>query len=112
MANGFEAAMRMMRSRDPQRAEDGFGLLRDRAAEYLSALIEEFENEQADRGLRSWLLELIGLAESSEALPVLAAQLNSQDEMLRDWAVAGLTRLDTREARTALWRARANGTIA
>ncbi|MFD2473208.1 HEAT repeat domain-containing protein [Amycolatopsis silviterrae] len=111
MANGFEAAMRMMRSRDPQRAEDGFGLLRDRAAEYLPALLKEFENEAEDRGVRSWLLELIGMAESPAALPVLAAQLNSQNELLRNWAVIGLTRLDTREARTALWRARANGTI-
>ncbi|MGV9296402.1 HEAT repeat domain-containing protein [Amycolatopsis sp. NPDC003676] len=112
MAKGFEAAIRMMRSRDPQRAEDGFGWLRDHAAEHLPALIEQFENEQADRGLRSWLLELIGIAESPEALPVLTAQLNGTDELLRDWAVIGLTRLNTREARTALWRARANGAIA
>lgn len=112
MAKGFEAAMRMMRSRDPQRAEDGFGMLRERAAEHLPELIEQFENEQADRGLRSWLLELIGIAESPEALPVLTAQLNGTDELLRDWAVIGLTRLNTREARTALWRARANGAIA
>ncbi|WP_208720411.1 hypothetical protein [Amycolatopsis circi] len=35
MANGFDSAMQMMRSRDPQRTEDGFGWLHDRAAEHL-----------------------------------------------------------------------------
>ena len=71
----------------------------------------EFEQEQDDHGLRCWLLELIGAARSPDALPVLGAQLNSDDEALRDWAVTGLEKLDTPEARTLLWHARANGTI-
>ena len=53
----------------------------------------------------------MGAAGSPAALPVLRAQLDSDDESLRYWAVAGLTKLNTREARTLLWRARANGTI-
>ena len=62
--------------------------------------------------MRCWLLELIGAARSPDALPVLGAQLDSSDESLRYWAVAGLEKLGTPEARTLLWRARANGTIA
>jgi hypothetical protein len=111
MAQGFDAAMRLMRSRDPQRKEDGFARLRAHAAAHIAALIEQFENEQQDQGLRRWLLELIAEAESPAALPVLAAQLDSADESLRGWAAAGLTRLNTPEARSTLWRARANGTI-
>lgn len=112
MVQGFDAAMRLMRSRDPQRQEDGFAQLRVHAADYIAALIEQFENEQQDQGLRRWLLGLIAEAESPAALPVLAAQLDSADESLRESAITGLTRLTTPEARSTLWRARANGTIA
>lgn len=111
MAHSFDAAMRMMRSHDPQRQEDGFQHLRARAADHLEELIEQFEHEHHDQGLRRWLLELIAEAESVTALPILAAQLDNPDESMRDWATAGLTRLNTPEARSALWRARANGTI-
>jgi hypothetical protein len=111
MAQGFDTAMRMMRSHDPQRQEDGFHRLRARAGDHIDALIEQFEREQQDQGLRRWLLELIAAAASPAALQVLAAQLDSPDESLRGWATDGLTRLDTPEARTALCRARANGTI-
>ncbi|QWF79084.1 HEAT repeat domain-containing protein [Amycolatopsis sp. CA-230715] len=104
-------AMRLMRKRDPQTAEDGFHLLRPHAAEHVDELLHEFEQERADQGLRCWLLELIGEARSPAALPTLAAQSHSEDESLRFWAIHGLELLDTREARTALYRARANGTI-
>ena len=103
--------MRMMRRHNPQTREDGFQLLLAEVTEHVEALIAEFERE-TDPGLRRWLLELIGEAQAPEALPVLAAQLDSPDESLRSWATRGLERLDTPEARTALWRARANGTIA
>jgi hypothetical protein len=108
----FGDAMRLMRSHDPQRQEDGFHQFLPHAADHLHELIAQFEQEQDDHGLRCWLLELIGAARSPEALPVLAAQLSSEDESLRGWAAAGLNKLDTPEARTLLWRARANGTIA
>ncbi|MFJ9778740.1 hypothetical protein ACIRSS_04100 [Amycolatopsis sp. NPDC101161] len=111
MTRGFDAAMRSMRSRDRQRQEEGFAQLRAHAAEHIAGLIEQFENEGQDHGLRRWLLELIAGAESPAALPVLTAQLDSADESLRRSATAGLTRLTTPEARSTLWRARANGTI-
>lgn len=103
--------MRLMRTRDPQRREDGFHQLLPHAAEHLDELLEQFAQEQDDHGLRCWLLELIGAARSPTALPTLAAQLSSPDEALRAWAAVGLTNLDTPEARTLLWKARANGTI-
>ncbi|GLY35213.1 hypothetical protein Amsp01_012370 [Amycolatopsis sp. NBRC 101858] len=112
MVQGFDAAMRLMRNRDPQCQEDGFAQLRAHAADYIAALIEQFENEQQDQGLRRWLLQLIAEAESPAALSVLAAQLDSADESLRGWAITGLTQLTTPEARSTLWHARANGTIA
>jgi hypothetical protein len=111
MTPGFREAMRLMRSCDPQRREDGFRQVLPHAADHLGELIAQFEQEHDDHGLRCWLLELIGAARSPDALPVLAAQLDSDDESLRSWAAAGLKKLNTPEARTLLWRARANGTI-
>jgi hypothetical protein len=109
---GFAQAMRQMRSHDPQRREDGFRHLLLHAAEHLDQLIEQFELERDDHGLRCWLLELIGAACSPAALPVLTAQLASDDESLRHWAAVGLEKLGTQQARTLLWRARTNGIIA
>lgn len=100
-----------MRSHDPQRQEDGFHQLLPHTADHLDQLITQFEQEQDDHGLRCWLLELIGEARSPSALPLPAAQLESDDEALRGWAAAGLEKLSTQQARTLLWRARTNGTI-
>jgi SRSO17 transposase len=111
MTRSFPEAMRLMRSRDPQRQEDGFHQLLPHAAEHLDELIEQFEHEQDDHGLRCWLLELIAAAASPAALPTFAAQLNGPDEALRDWAAVGLSKLNTPEARTLLRQARVNGTI-
>ena len=110
VANEFEQAMRLMRSRDPQKQEDGFQLLRPHAAQHLEALITEFHREPG-HGLRCWLLELIGEARSADALPVLTAQLHGDDESLRSWAVRGLEELDTRPARQRLYQARSTGVI-
>ena len=111
MALKFHEAMRLMRSHDPQSREYGFYQLLPHAADHLDELVMQFEQETDDHGLRCWLLELIGAARSPAALPVLSAQLVSNDESLRNWAVTGLKKLDTPEARTLLWRARANGTL-
>ena len=102
--------MQLMRRHDPQAQEDGFALLRSHAAEYIEELIAQFLREN-DHGLRRWLLELIGHARSPRALPLLTEELHSPDVALRDWAVAGLQILDTREARQALYQARANGYV-
>lgn len=111
LTDRFQHAIWLMRRRDPQTKEDGFDLLRPHAAEHLDELIAAFTNERDDHGLRCWLLELIGEARSPRALPVLVAQLHSDDESLRSWAIRGLEQLDTKPARTELWKARANGLI-
>ena len=98
-----------MRSRDPQVAEDAFGTLRNHASDHVRDLIDAFHAERDDHGLRCWLLELIGEAQSPTALPVLVEELNGNDEALRSWAIRGLRQLGTRPAREALWRARSNG---
>ncbi|MEU4555393.1 HEAT repeat protein [Micromonospora violae] len=110
MANQFQHAMRLMRSRDPQKQEDGFHLLRPHAAQHLEELITEF-NREPNHGLRCWMLELIGEARSEDALPVLVAQLHGADEPLRFWAVKGLEQLDTKPARHQLYQARSAGLI-
>ena len=107
----FRRAMRLMRRHDPQAREDGFQQLLPHASDYLEDLLVEFAHEN-DHGLRCWLLELIGEARSPAALPLLTEQVASTDESLRYWAVCGLEKLDTREARQVLYRARANGWIA
>ena len=106
MTNRFDEAMRLMRRHDGQDREDGFALLRPHAAEHLDELIEAFRAEEDDGGLRAWLLELIGDARSPEALPILVEHLGH--ESLASWAVRGLEQLGTKEARTALYRHRAN----
>jgi hypothetical protein len=100
-----------MRRHDPQAKEDGFHLLLPHAAQHIDELIAEFVRERDDRGLRCWLLELIGEARSPLAFPVLVEQLNGDDEFLRFWAVRGLEQLDTKPARYELYKARANGLI-
>jgi hypothetical protein len=103
--DSFKKAMRLMRKHDPMLREEGFATLSAHAGEWLPLLVAELENEQRDRGLRAWLLELIGHSGSSDALPVLARYLDDDDESLRGWAERGLRDLDTREARRLLWNA-------
>jgi hypothetical protein len=108
----FAWALESMRSGDPQSRENGFDFLREHADTYVDELIAEFQKEQEDHGLRCWLLELVAEARSSAALPLLASQLEGEDEALQFWAVRGLEMLDSRDANQALHRARTNGWIA
>lgn len=103
MVDTFTKAMRLMRKHDPQLQEDGFAMLAAIASDVVPQLIAAYETE-SDHGLRCWLLELIGEARSEDALPVLSRELGSEDESIRDWARRGLEQLDTKEARTVLWR--------
>ena len=97
--------MEMMRKRDPATREDGFHWLMPHASEHIHELIAEFESEE-DFDLRCWLLELIGLAKSPDAFDFFARQLHADDSRLRNRALEGLKNLDSKEARTLLWRAR------
>jgi HEAT repeat protein len=114
----FARALEAMRSADPRVREDGFDFLREHADAYVDELIAAFtaerddgHDERDDHELRCWLLELISEARSPRALPVLAEQLDSEDESLRFWAIRGLEMLDTREAYQELSRARSSGWI-
>jgi hypothetical protein len=102
---GFKKCLAMMRQRDPQIQEEGFHWLLSHAGDYVPELIEEFGKEKAP-GLRCWLLELIGSAKSPAAFDVLKEQLRSQDDRLRYWAIWGLKKLGSKDARTLLWQAR------
>lgn len=99
MTRRFREAMWLMRRHDPQRNEDGYHMLLPVAHEHVDELIEAFQEEHDDHGLRCWLLELIGEARSEKALPVLAEQLNSSDEQLQAQAERGLKLLNSKEAR-------------
>ena len=100
---GFKRCMAMMRKHNPQTQEDGFYFLHSRANEYIDELIIEFRDETKNFGLRWWLLELIGEARSPKAFDVLVQYLDAEDESLRFWAIRGLEKLNTKEAREILW---------
>jgi hypothetical protein len=99
---GYAACLRMMRDRDALTQEHGYHWLLPHVAEYVGELVAEFRSETRDRGLRCWLLELLGEAKDLRTLGLFREQLLSADESLRDWAIRGLRLLETAEARAAL----------
>ncbi|VTU41425.1 hypothetical protein H4P1_00057 (plasmid) [Variovorax sp. PBS-H4] len=101
MVSDFVRGMAMMRKHDPQTQEDGFGLVKRVAAEHADELVVA-HSEEADPGLRNWLLELLVEAQSPEALPIFARALEL--DATRHWGEAGLLKLNTKEARAVLWR--------
>jgi hypothetical protein len=106
----WERALRDMRlSRNPQVQEDAFWYLHERAAELVSELRSAYEAE-TDHGSRCWLLELLGDARDPALEDLFAAALNEPDESLQQWASRGLRNLDTKTARTILWRHSQNRT--
>lgn len=106
MTKRFEQGMRLLRRRGEDR-EQGWALLSRHAAEHLDELVAAFRAEEG-QNMRVLLLGLIGEACSPEALPVLVEHLYDEDESLSGWAVNGLRKLDTEEARIVLYRHRAN----
>jgi hypothetical protein len=103
--------MRLMRSRDPGRREDGSHRILPVAADYVDELIAEFRAEGDDRGLRCWLLELLAAARSPRAFDVFADQLSGSDDSLRWWAIRGLETLGTKHARRLLWQWGQNSSV-
>ena len=78
----FAQCIERLHSRDALTMEDGFHWLLPRVSELLAELIAAFEDE-GNVTIRHRLLELIGEAKPSTALPLLAASLRSPDESLR-----------------------------
>jgi hypothetical protein len=115
MSKKFEQRLRMMYSRDGITAEEGFGDLLAHVEEHVEDLIAAFRaelaNPEPNLAMQSLLLELISESKSEAALPTLVEQLYSLDSSLSRWARQGLEKLDTKQARTELWKARSNGVL-
>ncbi|MEH0972823.1 HEAT repeat domain-containing protein [Micromonospora sp. CPCC 205546] len=103
----FRRSLAMMRSRDPQAMEDGFGLLLDIARQHVQELLDTY-GQEPDYRTRFLLLELIGEARSALAFEVLSTELWNEDEVFSYRAERGLRLLDTKEARRLLWQHRSN----
>jgi hypothetical protein len=97
----FSDLLAMMREGNPQVAEDGFHYLRPRAKEHVDELLTALGNE-TNHAMQCWLLQLIGEAKSEKGLVALCAYAKSQDDSLKSWAVQGLVKLNTRQAKTFL----------
>ncbi|AGZ43525.1 hypothetical protein [Actinoplanes friuliensis] len=106
MAREFERWLRLLHSRDPGTSDDGYFAISRHARELVDDLLAEYDRERGPARLS--LLMLLGDARSPKAFDVLAAELTSEDETMRRWARHGLEALDTKEARTLLWRDRQN----
>ena len=102
---GFDRYLQMLHSKNAMIQEEGFYDLAQHAGEYLEELLTAFDTEE-NRGMRSWLLEIIGYAKSPRAFPIFLKYLHSSDDSLRCWAKYGLAKLGTtREGRQLLWEA-------
>lgn len=107
----FQRLLRQMQSRDPERAEEGFSGLALRVGEFEDLLLEEYRSSTAEgagdfpstarRRCRAWLLELLSATGSEHLIPVFSDALG--DEEVQHWAIRGLERIDTKEARRILW---------
>ena len=98
----FADLMDMMRNGNPQVAEDGFAYLKPRAKKHIDELIVVLATE-TNHAMKCWLLELIGEARTERAFVALCAFARSDDGSLREWAVRGLEKLNTKQARTFLF---------
>lgn len=108
----FVRALEQLYSEDLDEREKGWDFIREHADSFAAELIAEFESrDEDDHEFRPLLLELICEARSPRALPLLAAQLDSDDESLRLWGERGLEMLGTREAEDELRRARLDGRL-
>ncbi|MFZ5891941.1 MAG: HEAT repeat domain-containing protein [Myxococcota bacterium] len=70
----------------------------------IASVMAAFKAQTDDRA-RSIVLSVIADAASVESLPLLIETLFDRDEMVQYWAASGLHRLNTPEARRALWHA-------
>jgi hypothetical protein len=93
--------LKMMREGNPQVAEDGFHYLRPRAREHVDELLTALATE-TNHAMQCWLLELIGEAKSDKGFVALCAYAKSADDSLKAWAVQGLVKLNSRQAKTFL----------
>jgi hypothetical protein len=97
----YSALKALMSHQNPSIREEGFDLLRDRAAEFAESLIADFEDGNYDDS-RYWFLELIVASQSPAALAVLVGELSHPTLSFRQLAAEGLKALATPESIAAL----------
>jgi hypothetical protein len=78
------------------------GDLTENAQGFLTEIIIAFYLE-TDQRVKRILIAAIAESAPVDAVGFLAENLNSTDDSICDWAIRGLERIDTKEARTALW---------
>jgi hypothetical protein len=71
----------------------------------LDELVAEFRRPENDARVRALVVAAIAEGGSPDAVPFLRDVLTDPDESARAWAAAGLRRIGTKAARTALWQA-------
>lgn len=97
----FEEAIRMLRSADAEKYEDWFSWLeaQENLLLYIQDIADLLRFETEDLSMRSTLVELIGIADLEEYVPLLVQELSHQDRLVRSWAYGMLVISDHEFAR-------------
>jgi hypothetical protein len=85
--------------------ESLMGDLIDHAPDHIDEIVATFK-EETDIWVQRLLLSVIAETCVPLALPLFKEMLKSSDWRLRSWSIHGLKKLNTKEARQALWEAR------
>ena len=106
---GVQKCVELLRNRNLRGARLDFVciLLEEQATNCVEELLQAFHAE-SDSWVKFLILNAIAAAESPRVVPFLAECLGSSDPELRHRAAAELERIDTKQARTALFRDRQN----
>ena len=97
----FEEAIRMLRSADAEKYEDWFSWLeaQENLLLYIQDIADLLRFETEDLSMRSTLVELIGIADLEEYVPLLVQELSHQDRLVRSRAYGMLVISDHEFAR-------------
>jgi len=83
--------------------KDGFHWLLPRAHNFINDLIVEFRLEE-NIGTKCWILELLAESKAIEGFEILKENLLNEIKSFRMLAIRGMRNLDTKEARTELFK--------
>lgn len=89
----FQASLDQLRSSDSLQQEVTFQRLIPSANQHVPELIAALEAE-TDREVKRYLLALLAATKSSEAKPIFLQYQQSDDDLLKSWAVYGLEKLE------------------
>ena len=97
----FEEAIRMLRYSDSETYEDWFSWLeaQENLLLYIQDIADLLKFEEDDLIMRSTLVDLIGIADLEEYVPLLVQELSHQNRLVRSWAYGVLSRSDHEFAR-------------